>query len=282
VRAATSNPPGGAIGGFEDGSFAAVFDTSGEALLIIDARGVIQRVNRRARELLGMPEGVSRQNELADFLPQTGNGRFAFLPETRAPGAPYGVDAALRSGVPVRVTLRSILPGSLHLLLCVEERGFDKAAETERHQLNAALRSALDSMQAGIALIDLSGRVRYLSPQFGELFGLDATQLEKISTFDELSEEAAGRLRSPEIFSTRWKTFRAEIASWPRKKWRSYFRDGAFWSGSQDRYSIPGSIRRDGWKSTRTLPITDRSNRKCCRPKRWPRWERLFRGSHTS
>jgi PAS domain S-box-containing protein len=209
VRTPTSNPPAGVIGGFDEGSFAAVFDTSGEALLVINARGVIQRVNRRARELLGMPDAVSRQNELADFLPQPGNGRFAFLPETYAPGMPHGVDAALRSGLPVRVTLRSILPGSRHLLLCVEERGFDKTAETERHPLNAALRSALDSMQAGIALFDLSGQVRYLSPQFGELFGLDAPQLEKINTFDELSEKAAGRFQSPEIFSARWKAFRA-------------------------------------------------------------------------
>ena len=109
VRTPTSNPSAGVIGGFDEGSFAAVFDTSGEALLIIDARGVIQRVNRRARELLGVPEGVSRQNELADFLPQKGNGRFAFLPETHAAGMPHGMDAALRSGLPVRVTLRSII-----------------------------------------------------------------------------------------------------------------------------------------------------------------------------
>jgi len=209
VRTSTSNPSAGVIGGFDEGSFAAVFDTSGEALLIIDARGVIQRVNRRARELLGMPDAASRQNELADFLPQKGTGRFAFLPETYAAGMPHGMDAALRSGLPVRVTLRSILSGSLHLLLCVEERGSQKTAETERHPLNAALRSALDSMEAGIALFDLSGGLRYLSPQFGELFGLDTPQLEKINTFDELSEKAAGRFRSPEIFSARWKAFRA-------------------------------------------------------------------------
>jgi PAS domain-containing protein len=39
-----------------DASFAAVFDTSAEALLVINAKGSIQRANRRAAELLGSDE----------------------------------------------------------------------------------------------------------------------------------------------------------------------------------------------------------------------------------
>ncbi len=52
----------------DDAAFSAVFDSSGEALLLLDSMGVIQRANKRARELLHLKE-VDRRAELKNSCP---------------------------------------------------------------------------------------------------------------------------------------------------------------------------------------------------------------------
>jgi hypothetical protein len=49
-------------------AFGAVFDSSGEALLIVNPAGVIQRANIRARSLLFLPEAYAHR-DLSEFLP---------------------------------------------------------------------------------------------------------------------------------------------------------------------------------------------------------------------
>jgi PAS domain S-box-containing protein len=203
-------PPPDVTGRIDDGSFSAVFETSGEALLIIDSAGVIQRANRHAREFLSMADARSRQRELAEFLSGSSSEQFASLSNASRTGECPGLAVSLRSGLPARVTLRSILPGSLHLLLCFEgDSASDPAAESKWRQLDAELRCVLNSVQAGVILFDSAGRVRFSSPRFGDLFGLDAPQLKKMRTFDDLAESVAERFRSPEVFSARWRSFRA-------------------------------------------------------------------------
>src|SRR5271165_1103035 len=144
----------GPTGGVGDGYFTAIFETSGEALAIINSAGVIQRVNRPARQLLGMADARSRQRDLADFLSGSGNQQWASLSNAGKPGDGHGLAASLQSGAPVRISLRSILPGSLHLLLCLEaDSPADKTAEAAGwRQLDAELRCVLDSVQAGVLL----------------------------------------------------------------------------------------------------------------------------------
>jgi len=48
-----------------EGAFHAVFDSSGEALVLIDSLCVIHRANRRARQLLRLGDAASRRADLA-------------------------------------------------------------------------------------------------------------------------------------------------------------------------------------------------------------------------
>src|ERR1700734_3956351 len=53
---------------FGDAAFAAVFDSSAEALLVVNAKGIIQRANPRAGEMLRCKEGELAQQDLGEFL----------------------------------------------------------------------------------------------------------------------------------------------------------------------------------------------------------------------
>ena len=53
---------------FGDEAFAAVFDSSAEALLVVNAKGIIQRANPRASEMLHRRESELLQAELGNFL----------------------------------------------------------------------------------------------------------------------------------------------------------------------------------------------------------------------
>src|SRR5579862_5599610 len=55
-------------GAFSDVGFNAVFESSDEALLLIDAAGIVRRVNRRARELLPAQTEELADSRLANYL----------------------------------------------------------------------------------------------------------------------------------------------------------------------------------------------------------------------
>src|SRR5580704_6840502 len=49
-------------------AFSAVFESSGEALLVVDSLGTVRRANRRSREMLRFSEARERQKSLADHI----------------------------------------------------------------------------------------------------------------------------------------------------------------------------------------------------------------------
>jgi signal transduction histidine kinase/ActR/RegA family two-component response regulator len=210
LRNAALIQPAHVAGRTGDSAFSALFETSGEALLIINTEGVIQRVNGRARGLLRMGDARSRQRDLTDFLSQSKGGQLAFLSNAGGRGYAHSVDVSLPTGEPVRVILRSILPDSLHLLLCVEENlSGDQTAEAGASQLDSELRCLLDSVQTGVLLFDLAGLLRFSNPRFGELFGLDGPGLKETKNMDELAAAVSGRCQSPEVLPASWKLFAA-------------------------------------------------------------------------
>jgi signal transduction histidine kinase/CheY-like chemotaxis protein len=187
-----------------DAAFNAVFDSSGEALVLIDSAGVIQRANRRARELLRLKEADARRQGLRDLLANSPTEQLALWCSQETPPGAQPLESSLLSGVQVRITLRSILPVSRYLLLCLEEGSIVQRAEAKWRLVDAELRSVLDSVQIGIILFDPSGRLRFSSVRFGEIFGLDARKLEKIGSVEELEELIAPRVRNPESFAAPW------------------------------------------------------------------------------
>jgi signal transduction histidine kinase/CheY-like chemotaxis protein len=190
-----------------DASFSAVFDSSAEALLVVDSAGIIQRANSRASELLRLQEPLVRRPSLGDVLPASPIAQLAAFSSGALSPSRQSFDLSLVTGFPIRVTLRSILPGSHHLLLCLEEGPVVRRAEAKWRQVEAELRSVLDSVQAGVILFDQHGRLRWSSARFAEILGLDARQLAGLHDWVELETLVAGRFRQPESFSVPWKSF---------------------------------------------------------------------------
>jgi signal transduction histidine kinase/ActR/RegA family two-component response regulator len=189
-----------------EAAFQAVFDSSAEALLVIDSAGVIQRASQRARELLRLQDASIRRAGLKDVLPGSTAEQLARWhgpPEA----VPQSMDASLASGFPIRVTLRAVLPGTQQLLVCLEVGSVVERAEVKGRQAEAELRAVLDSVDVAIILFDPSGRVRFSSVRFGQLFGIEERQLEKITQYEEFRELVAERFRDPEAFAAPWKPF---------------------------------------------------------------------------
>ncbi|MGB6266060.1 MAG: ATP-binding protein [Candidatus Acidiferrales bacterium] len=203
-----------------DAAFAAVFDSSAEALLVVDSAGFVQRANRRSSEILRCKDlGHSRHN-LGEFLSLPLGGHIAAgwqsapsPTESSRPNSahriPVRLDAVLSTGFPIRVSLRAILPDSQHLLLCLEEGTVVKRAESKWRQVEAELQSLLDSVDSGVILLDSTGRLRLANPRFTQLFGLDPRLLASLPSFESIEEIVAPRFRSPESFGAPWRSFAA-------------------------------------------------------------------------
>lgn len=193
---------------FSDGGFAAVFDTSAEALLVVNTAGIIQRANHRAGELLRCNEAGLLQAELGKFLSRPAPEEFSRLCGLRADSkAIANVESVLTSGFPVRIGFRATLGGAQNLLLCLEEGSVVHRAEGKWLQVEAELTSVLDSIQTGTILLDAAGRIRFCNARFGQYFGMERRQLQSLETIENLTELVAPRFRIPENFDAPWKSF---------------------------------------------------------------------------
>lgn len=172
-----------------------------------DTGGTIQRANVRARQVLGLkvsnPNGVG----LGTILAESCGANLMTLCDAGKAEKNIALDASLITGHAIRITLRGVLPESHSLLLCLEEGSVVHRAEEKWRQVDAELRSVLDSVPTGILLLDASGRVRFSSVRFSQLFGIDTRVFEKPQTIDEIQEMLAQRFRSPEAFAQPWRTF---------------------------------------------------------------------------
>jgi len=174
---------------------------------VTDTGGTIQRANVRARQVLGLkvsnPNGVG----LGTILAESCGANLMTLCDAGKAEKNIALDASLITGHAIRITLRGVLPESHSLLLCLEEGSVVHRAEEKWRQVDAELRSVLDSVPTGILLLDASGRVRFSSVRFSQLFGIDTRVFEKPQTIDEIQEMLAQRFRSPEAFAQPWRTF---------------------------------------------------------------------------
>ena len=193
---------------FEDAGFNAVFDSSGEALIVADRKGLIQQANLRARELLRLKDSFISKAGLLDFFVTPSTADFSdFTAQARTSGAMAMRDAMLATGFPIRITLRCALPGSQSVLLCLEDGSLVQRAERKARQVEAEISSVLDAVEVAIVVFDSTGRLRFSNARFAQYFSLDILQLRKLEGFEELESLVAKRFRDPGIFSAPWKSF---------------------------------------------------------------------------
>jgi two-component system cell cycle sensor histidine kinase/response regulator CckA len=144
-------------------NFGAVFESSAEALLLVDERGYIRRANQCARDLLRLKEHHPGRLKLAEILSSASTDELEhFL--ARVPRAlPSGLRAAaqeaaafdgrLGTGFPVRLMRRALLPGSGEWLLCAEDRTADVTGgrQIQSKLLQTEKMAALGQLVSGIA-----------------------------------------------------------------------------------------------------------------------------------
>lgn len=189
------------IAPFADAGFRAVFDTSAEGLVVVDAVGVIQKANQRARDVLRMREANLAHSSLDDFVATLSPEKLTRMGIEEAPLAPPSVEALLASGSPIRVTLRAVLPGSGHMLLCLD--GVPDRERAERAE--AELRASVES--ASIVFFDGNGAVRFASSRFAELLGMDPRDAANISTAADW-KALSDRFRDGVAFCAPWQAFK--------------------------------------------------------------------------
>ena len=193
---------------FADAGFNAVFDSSGEALIVVDRKGLIQQANVRARELLRLRDSSTSRAGLLDFFATPSTVDFSeFTEQADTSNTLATRDAMLATGFPIRITLRSTLPGSQSVLLCLEDGSLVQRAERKARQMEAEISSVLDAVEVAIVLFDSTGRLRFSNARFAQYFSLDILQLRKLAGFDELESLVAKRFRDPEMFSAPWRSF---------------------------------------------------------------------------
>jgi PAS domain-containing protein len=215
-RSSPSTPRAEMMELLDGAAFGAVFDSSGEALIVMDSLGAVRRANRRAKEMLRFTEAREQQKNLADFISSPSESDLrtwckqsaAFI-DSIARRCSHSLDGTFANGFPLRVTLRSVLPGSGHLLLCIEDGVLAKRSEERTNQLEAELSSLLDALEAGVILFDPIGRIRFANARFGQLFGLNLQSKHVVQTISELEGLVAPRFRNPQAFSTPWRQFAA-------------------------------------------------------------------------
>jgi len=196
-----------------DTGFSAVFETSAEPLVVVDSLGNLQRANARACELLRLNPALVRRSSLADFVKGPVGDELVELAATAvAQTKPQSVNATLPAGFPIRITLRSILPGTQHLLLCLEDGSVVQRANEKWGQVEAELRSVLDSVPSGVLLLDPLGCVRFSSARFVQLFSLDVRAAAQMATFEGIAELLEDRFRNPAGFSSPWRKFSAGLS----------------------------------------------------------------------
>jgi PAS domain-containing protein len=215
-RSSPSTPRAEMMQLLDGAAFGAVFESSGEALVVVDLLGAVRRANRRTKEMLRFTEARDGQKNLADFIsvPSESDLRSwckqSFtLADSEARSSPHSLDGAFANGFPLRVTLRSVLPGSGHLLLCIEDGVLAKRSEERTNQLEAELSSLLDALEAGVILFDPMGHIRFANARFGQLFGLNLQGKQVIQTIGELESLVAPRFRNSQAFSMPWRQFAA-------------------------------------------------------------------------
>ena len=175
---------------------------------MVDQTGVIQKANPRALDVLRMRESNLTRSKLDGFVSPLPIEKFAQNGTDDPFLAPPPIEGSLPSGEPVRVMLRAVLPGSGHMLLCLE--GFTERERADRTE--AALRALAQSVP--FALLENDGTLRFASPALAALFALEDQQLTGISDATTW-QSIGGRFRNPQAFAlSREALSRGEISEY--------------------------------------------------------------------
>lgn len=212
THAMGTGPYGEASSILNDSAFRAVFDSSDEALVLLDTEGLVKRANRRSLDLLGYKDEQILGTHLGGRLCRPSAEEFQRLCQSAFSASDQpDIDGELFTGFPVRLNFRAKMPEARLLLLCLEEGTLVQRAEGKWRQVEAELLSVLDSVDAGVVLVNLAGRLRFSNDRFSQYFGLERSQLQTLETFSDLDDLIAARFQTLDSFAAPWKQFKMGV-----------------------------------------------------------------------
>jgi PAS domain S-box-containing protein len=160
--------------------YRALVDAAPDALIVIDAGGVIRIANRQAETLFGYTPADLIGRSIDILVPDSIRGihpshreRYVAHPQTRPMGADLKLTARRRDGstFPVDISLSSIDTAD-GLLVSAAVRDI-----SERVALEAKFEGLLDAAPDAIIAVDAAGRIRLVNRQAESLFGYDRSEL---------------------------------------------------------------------------------------------------------
>jgi len=204
-----------------ESSYRAVLETSSEWILVLDPKGTIREASCSARQSLGLEPARLGRVQLEDlFSPSAREAIVAWRTATWSGQARAPLEAQLSSENLVRLRFRggprNVDREESRWHVAVEDIAALRASEQSSSQAEVELRTVLDSVDSGVLLFDLEGRVRLVNDRFMQLVGLDRRRTAELATFEALVEAIAGHFREPLAFAVRWRELlgRTEEASW--------------------------------------------------------------------
>jgi PAS domain S-box-containing protein len=227
-------------------------ESTPERLLLVNSTGRIEQASRSARGALRIGPSVATADRLQDFFVEGASqaiGEWLESLATRRPdrfaetnssdrsfaaASPDGffstaspqqasagaLDALLRAGSAVRLSVRAHLPGARHVahswLVAIEELHLPAPTAVEEGRAASELSGLLDSLDSGVLVFDASGRIRSANDRFAQMMGLDARATREMGAFEILLETLSPRFAHPAGFAARWRerTDSAAEASW--------------------------------------------------------------------
>ena len=202
----------------------ALIESSTEWIVDLDREGVIHEASRAAVEHMNLEPARLGQVRLEELFSSEAHNAVAGWWHSVMSGstgeAAVSIEAALRAGLMVRLSMRGALPVFPGVegrwQVCIEDIGARRDHEQEARRAEAELLTLLDSVDSGALIFDAQGRIRLVNDRFAQLFGLEARRVIELATFDSLVEAVAVHSRDPRAFALRWRELfrRGEEASW--------------------------------------------------------------------
>jgi PAS domain S-box-containing protein len=203
--------------------FRELFEAAPDAVLVVDPRGVIVRVNKQTERLFGYASAELVGEAIEVLIPERYRPQhpqhvagYVRAPRTRPMGSGLALSGRRRDGseFPVEISLSPISSGRGGMVAAaIRDVSDRKRIEDEARRANAYLLSAVDSIQDAFSLYDEEDRVVLVNSAFRQLLGRGITGAIVGRRFEDIVDAAlrAGVVdhadEPAEAIRSRWLTY---------------------------------------------------------------------------
>jgi signal transduction histidine kinase/FixJ family two-component response regulator len=196
-----------------------MIEASEECLAVVDENGKIREASRAAAALLSPPWARLADVALEEVISPVARDavtewRDRFQQTRNAPGPsrkdfPGVLEAPIERGGVVRMRVRCEIAGAggggRRWLVHFEDQSASHSLRDAEERLEAEMAGLLDSIEAGVLILDSEGRIRVASERLGAILGLEPRRLLELRTMDGLIDQVAHQFSRPSEIVARWR-----------------------------------------------------------------------------